>query len=106
MMPIQGGLNIERMCYLAQVSRAGPYRSLEESQPVDKEMAVRLEIQQISLARRRRYGYRRITAELRRCGMRVHHKRVPWLMREDHVLAVQPRAFMVTTDASMTWRCI
>ena len=62
-------------------------------------MAVRGQIQQIALAHRRRYGYRRITAELRRRGMLVNHKRVARLMREDNLLAVQPRAFVVTTDA-------
>jgi len=87
------------MCQLAQVSRAGFYRSLQASQPVDEEMAVRAEIQQIALAHRRRYGYRRITAELRRRGLLVNHKRVARLMRADNLLAVQPRAFVVTTDA-------
>jgi putative transposase len=94
----QGGLRIERMCQLAQVSRAGFYRSLQEAQPVEEEMMVRAEIQQIALAHRRRYGYRRITAELRRRGLLVNHKRVARLMREDNLLAIQPRAFVVTTD--------
>lgn len=31
--------------------------------------------------------------------MQVNHKRVARLMREDNLLAVQPRAFVVTTDA-------
>ena len=39
-----------------------------------------------------------ITAELRRRGLLVHHKRVVRLMREDNLLAIQPRAFVVTTD--------
>lgn len=95
----QGGLRIERMCQLAQVSRAGFYRSLQEAQPVEEAMMVRAKIQEIALAHRRRYGYRRITAELRRQGLLVNHKRVARLMREDHLLAVQPRAFVVTTDA-------
>jgi len=86
------------MCQLAQVSRAGFYRSLQEAQPVEEEMMVRAEIQQIALAHRRRYGYRRITAELRRRGLLVNHKRVARLMREDNLLAIQPRAFVVTTD--------
>jgi putative transposase len=94
----QGGLRIERMCQLAQVSRAGFYRSWQEAQPVEEEMMVRAEIQQIALAHRRRYGYRRITAELRRRGLLVNHKRVARLMREDNLLAIQPRAFVVTTD--------
>jgi transposase InsO family protein len=87
------------MCQLAQVSRAGFYRSLHAHQPMEEEMAVRSAIQGIAVTHRRRYGYRRITAELRRRGLLVNHKRVVRLMREDNLLAVQPRAFVVTTDA-------
>jgi putative transposase len=95
----QGSLSIERMCQLAPVSRAGFYRSLQASQPLEEEMLVRAKIQEIVLAHRRRYGYRRITAELRRRGLLVNHKRVARLMRDDNLLAVQPRAFVATTDA-------
>jgi putative transposase len=98
-MSLQGSLSIERMCYLAQVSRAGFYRSLQERLPVEEEMEVRSTIQQIVLEHRRRYGYRRVTAELRRRGLLVNHKRVARLMREDNLLAIQPRAFVVTTDS-------
>jgi putative transposase len=98
-MSLQGKLSIERMCQLAQVSRAGFYRSLQERLPVQEEMEVRATIQQIVLQHRRRYGYRRVTAELRRQGLLVNHKRVARLMREDNLLAVQPRAFVVTTDS-------
>lgn len=98
-MSLQGNLSIERMCQLAQVSRAGFYRSLQERLPVKEEMEVRSTIQQIVLEHRRRYGYRRVTVELRRHGLLVNHKRVSRLMREDNLLAVQPRAFVVTTDS-------
>src|SRR5688500_19585950 len=98
-MSLQGSLSIERMCQLAQVSRAGFYRSLQERLPVKEEMEVRSTIQQIVLEHRRRYGYRRITAELRRRGLLVNHKRVARLMHEDNLLAVQPRAFVATTGA-------
>lgn len=98
-MSLQGGLCIERMCQLAQVSRAGFYRSLQEQQPLQEELEVRAALQQLVLAHRRRYGYRRVTAELRRQGLLVNHKRVARLMREDNLLAVQPRAFVVTTDS-------
>ena len=94
----QGSLSIERMCQLALVSRAGFYRSLQQSQPEEEAMGIRAEIQRVALAHRRRYGYRRITAELRRRGLLVNHKRVARLMREDNLLlAVQPRAFVTTT---------
>jgi putative transposase len=98
-MPLQGSLGIERMCRLTGVSRAGFYRSLQEQMPVEEDMAVRSAIQQIAVEHRRRYGYRRIAADLRRRGMLVNHKRVARIMREDNLLGVQPRAFVVTTDS-------
>jgi transposase InsO family protein len=98
-MPMQGGLGIEQMCRLAGVSRASFYRNLQERMPVEEDMEVRSAIQQIAVEHRRRYGYRRIAAELRRRGMPVNHKRVARIMREDNLLAVQPRAFVVTTDS-------
>ena len=96
---MQGRLSIERMCQLAQVSRAGVYRSLRGLLPMEEDMEVRSAVQEIALEHRRRYGYRRITAELRRRGMLVNHKRVARIMREDNLLGIQPRAFVVTTDA-------
>ncbi len=88
-MPMQGSLSIERMCRLAGVSRASFYRCLQERLPAEEDMEVRSAIQQIAVEHRRRYGYRRIAAELRRCGMLVNHKRVSRIMREDNLLAVQ-----------------
>jgi putative transposase len=99
MMPMQGSMSIERMCQLAEVSRAGFYRSLRERTPAEEDMELRSAIQQIALEHRRRYGYRRISAELRRRGMLANHKRVVRLMREDNLLAIQPRQFVVTTDS-------
>jgi putative transposase len=96
---MQGRLSIERMCYLAQVSRAGFYRSLAEKTPAEEELEVRSAIQKIAIEHGRRYGYRRVAAELRRQGMRVNRKRVARIMREDNLLAIQPRAFVVTTDS-------
>ncbi len=73
---MQGSLSIERMCQLARVSRAGFYRSLMERRPQEEDTEVRSVIQQVALEHRRRYGYRRVTAELKRRGMLVNHKRV------------------------------
>ena len=87
------------MCDLARVSRAGYYRQLEETAPGEAEMKLRTAIQEIVLAHHRRYGYRRVTAELRRRGMAVNHKRVLRLMRSDTLLAVRFRKFVLTTDS-------
>lgn len=87
------------MCGAAGVSRAGYYRQREENEPEDAEMEVRAEMQQIVLAHRRRYGYRRVTAELHRRGMKVNHKRVLRIMRSDNLLAVRRRKYILTTDS-------
>lgn len=99
-MPMQGSLSIERMCLLARVSRAGFYRFLKAQVPNDEDTEVRSAIQQVALQHRRRYGYRRVTAELKRRGMQVNHKRVARIMREDNLLAVQPKEFVTTTDSN------
>jgi len=70
-MLLQGGLAIDRMCFLAGVSRAGFYRYLPLKTLAGR-MAVRSEVQRIALEHQGRYGYRRITAELRRQGMPVN----------------------------------
>jgi putative transposase len=95
----QGKLSVEQMCWLAQVSRAGYYRSLLEQHPEEESMEVRAAIQEIALGHHRRYGYRRVAAELRRRGLKVNHKRVVRLMQEDNLLAIRQRRFIITTDS-------
>ena len=85
-MSLQGSLGIERMCHLAGVSRAGFYRHLRASDNHEEEMHVKSEIQRITLEHRGQYGYRRMTAELRRRGMLVNHKRVARIMRDDNLI--------------------
>ena len=88
-MPLQGSLSIERMCHLAQVSRAGFYRYLRGGWPAEEEVTLRSAVQEIVLEHRWRYGYRRVTAELRAQGMVANHKRIARIMREDNLLAVR-----------------
>src|SRR6202795_4618247 len=55
----------------------------------------------------RRYGYRRIAAQLRRDGFVVNHKRVLRLMRHDNLLCLRKRPFVpVTTDSTHAWRVV
>ena len=49
MMSLQGKLSIERMCQLAQVSRAGFYRSRVPRQASPVEMEIRDELQRIAV---------------------------------------------------------
>jgi putative transposase len=89
----QGDLTIEALCMLAGVSRAGYYRHWERSAPRQEATAVRDAIQRAALANRR-YGYRRIAAQLRREGFAVNHKRVLRLMRQDSLLVLRRRPFV------------
>ena len=98
-MHLQGKLSVERMCQLASVSRAGFYRHLVEIEPDEEEMALRDAIQRIYLEHRRNYGYRRVTIELRDRGMLVNRKRVARLMREDNLIAISQRKYVVTTNS-------
>ena len=96
---LQGKLSVERMCALTQVSRAGFYRWLGRKQPGVEETAVRAAIQEVAVEHNRRYGYRRITAELHHRGMVVNRKRVLRMMQEDNLLAIRTRKFVRTTDS-------
>jgi putative transposase len=92
------GLTIERMAELGRVSRSGFYR-FEDGEPgPDRDMELRDAIQKIAVEWPS-YGRPRITAELRRRGWAVNPKRVRRLMREDHLLCVRKRRFVVTTDS-------
>lgn len=94
-------LSVEKMCQVAVVSRAGYYRSWAEQSPEEEEMLVRSVIQRIVVEHRRRYGYRRVWFELNhKMGMVVNHKRVLRLMREDNLLALQRKQYVMTTDSN------
>jgi transposase InsO family protein len=102
----QGEFTVERMCALAGVGRAGYYRHWRASAPRQEETAVRDAVQRAALANRR-YGYRRVTQELHRCGLVVNHKRVLRLMRQDNLLCLRRRPFVpLTTDSRHEWRAV
>jgi putative transposase len=94
------GLTIARMVELGGVSRASFYRYDEDGTPrPDRDMDLRDAIQRIGL-KWPSYGRPRITAALRRQGWTVNPKRVYRLMREDNLLCVRKRKFLVTTDSN------
>jgi len=87
------------MCALAGVSRAGYYRHWHLKRPRQEETALRDQVQRFALANRH-YGYRRLTAELKRDGWDVNHKRVLRIAREDNLLCLRRRTFVPTTTQS------
>jgi putative transposase len=105
-MQMQGneGPTIRQMCEMAAVSRAGYYRSWRKKEPKIEETALRDAIQREALSRRHRGGYRPITRALKNNGWVINHKRVLRLMREDNLLSIRRRRFVVTTDSDHGWR--
>lgn len=95
----QGDPTIQRLCQLGGVSRAGYYRHFDAHAPARADADLQGAIQRVSLAHRH-YGYRRITAQLRREGRIANHKRVLKLMREDNLLCLRSSPFVPRTTDS------
>jgi putative transposase len=88
------------MVELGRVSRSGFYRFDEDAKAgPDQDMDLRDAIQRIALEWPS-YGRPRITRELRRRGWTVNPTRVYRLLREDNLLCVRKRKFIVTTDSN------
>jgi transposase InsO family protein len=99
----QGELTIQDMCESVRVTRCGYYRNWRKREPKEEQIAIRDAIQRVALKDRHR-GYRPITRVLKREGWVVNHKRVLRLMREDNLLSIRRRQFVVTTDSNHRWR--
>jgi len=86
------------MCARAGVSRSGFYRFPPDPPGPDRNMKLRDALQRIALEFPS-YGWPRMTAELQRRGWAVNHKRVYRLMRQDNLLCLRRRKFVVTTNS-------
>lgn len=51
-----------------------------------------------------RYGYRRVTAQLQREGLKVNHKRVQRIMQEEELICKIKKRWVMTTDSNHPYR--
>ncbi len=77
------------------------YRSHSQRKSRDAELLKRIEAIAEEFPR---YGYRRITRQLQREGMRVNHKRVLRIMREHKLLCRRHKKWIMTTDSRHSFR--
>ncbi len=91
-----GAAPVSATCRALELPRSTYYRHLQPGAAAD--VSLRDSIQEVALAWPA-YGYRRITAELRRRGQVVNRKRVLHLMREDNLLCLRKRRFVHTTNS-------
>ena len=90
---------VRHLCAAAGLSAATFYR-LRGTEPDTGAATTELRAQIHALALRwPAYGYRRVTAALRRQGHVVNGKRVLSLMRTDNLLCLRKRRFTATTDS-------
>ena len=96
-----GAGHVHRLCAAIGLSRATYYRLRErlENPAPEQDTELRSLIHEVALAWPS-YGYRRITAELRRRGVVANHKRVLRLLREDNLLCLRKRRYAITTDSA------
>jgi len=92
------GQAVNALCQMTGLSRASFYRARTPPAAVPVEMEIRDEMQKVAVEWPS-YGYRRITAALRKRGFSINHKRVLRMMHEDNLLCVRRRSFVVTTDS-------
>ena len=98
-------LPVRRKCELSGLPRSSYYRLVQAaSAPAcPAEQALRGAIETICTTMSS-YGYRRVTASLRREGVRVNGKRVLRLMQEDNLLCKRKRRWTRTTDSAHPYR--
>jgi transposase InsO family protein len=98
-----GSISLSHASQLLHVNRSGYYQwaSQRGQQPSGsaQDLALRDKVQRIAVEFPR-YGYRRITIELKRQGALVNHKKILRLMKEDNLLCVKKRFKPVTTDSN------
>lgn len=95
---------IEYMCRMLRVTRQGFYKwkNRRPSQREKDDSALRTKIKALFDFHKKRYGVRRIHAELQRSGVRVGYKRVQRLMVEMGLVSVHPQRRKRTTIPAAT----
>lgn len=86
------------MCQVIKVSKSGYYKwRVRKDEPEEKRM--RDLVEQIYTEHKGRYGYRRITAEIKRIGYTINSKRVIRIMKLLGLKAVKPKLYRKTTKS-------
>jgi transposase InsO family protein len=88
------------MCQWLRVSRLSFCRYWAEKAPAEEESALRDQLLQSLSLQHPHYGSRRLAQLLKRAGKNVNRKRVQRIMREDNLLCLRRKKFVVTTDSN------
>ena len=92
-------LSIVKACSALEIDRGNYYNWIKFPETINPDNGLRDIIQEISLEFIR-YGYRRITAELHRRSIKVNHKKVLRIMREENLLCSKKTSSPHTTNSN------
>jgi putative transposase len=87
-------LDVQRLCHVSGLSRATYYRHAAAQGDDRLDHELQDAIQHVCL-KHKYYGYRRVTAALRRQGYSANAKKVLRLMRQDNLLSQRRKPFLV-----------
>lgn len=90
---------VSELCRTLAVSRSS-YYAWAGGQTHQRDKALSAAVQQVFWRHGRRYGSRRISAELRAGGLAAGRERVRRVLREEGLRAIQPRSFVPRTTDS------
>ena len=95
-------LSTERLCQIMNVSSRGyrAYRSRPISQRQREDMVLLAHIREQHHLSLKSYGRPRMTEELQEIGLKVSHRRVGRLMRQNDISVIRTRKYKVTTDSN------
>lgn len=100
---LERDFKVESLCQVLGVSRSGYYRyrkgeTYQESESKEKQAQM---VKKVFSEHKRRYGTRRIVAELQEMNIDIGRKRVRTIMQEASLKAIQPKSFVPkTTDSN------
>lgn len=83
---------LNKMLAFFKIAKSSYFYTIKTFTSIDPDKAIKDEITAIFNANKQRYGYRRVTLELKNRGYSINHKRVKRLMRVLGLFARQPKA--------------
>ncbi|PGD58792.1 IS3 family transposase [Bacillus wiedmannii] len=78
-------ITVKELCNVLELPRSTFYRWLQRTE--DLKDGIEEKVKDVCLRHKFRYGYRRVTATLRKMGLCVNHKKVLRIMRQNHILS-------------------
>lgn len=90
---------VQQLCRALQVSRSAYYEWQKREPSSTKALLVR-QVKEVFWRHSRRYGARRIAAELKAQGCLIGRHQVRRIMREENLIAIQPKRFVPRTTDS------